>query len=339
MSATGHDGHTGGTATPGDTLAPPGRRDVAWVNPIPLDERVADDFFKWPRHQSQESMHSPRFVGLLYGLLCADLRGREVLLPNPHGLVHDAVHVARIWFKTTNVRMNAEVPRNATGRDASSAYTYFDLAGSSVVFTALDKAGKPLRDPSAPLKKRNNPYHPWLDYKWIRCLKKLTGLPLIGNKDRENPDLVAARIRLATGTVCAFPPFSRDGQHGLWQVKQRGKKVVSATTDSMLWSRPLMKQTAAIRMTVRSLNREAGWHVDLVPDSGTVLLCVVTHAMLPINEEQRPDGRKLTHSRAFAKLLKGGARLRFPVPEIVSLPRPYGVQSSDDVHCECTSCP
>jgi hypothetical protein len=293
---------------------------------------------------------------MLYGLLCVDIDGKEVLLPNPHGLVHDAVHLARIWFKRSNVRPNPGIPGHLTGTDRTGVYTYFDLTGSRVVFRAMDKAGQPLRDPSRPLKARKNPYHPWIDFKWIRCLKELTGLPLIGESDRNKTRLVAARVQLGTGTVCAFPPFSRDGQHGLWRVKQsNGKEVVSATTDSMLWSRPLPKNVATVRMFVAPLGeksgeesgQESGWYADLVPDKGAVLLCAVTHAMLPPppreGEAQRrlTSGRKLTHSRAFARLLKmkKGRKFRFPVPEIASLPRPYGMASSDDVHCECTSCP
>ncbi len=345
MSATGHPSHSGSPApTTGDTHTPPGGAHTeaeagAAKKIVPIDERVASDFLTWPRHQPPELSKSPRLVGLLYGLLCVDIDGREVLLPNP-GAAHHTLHLARIWFMTSCIGRGdaGQVPDNATGTDETTAFTYFDIARSSVVFKAIDAKGNELPDSSTPLKKRDNPYHPWIDFKWIRCLKKLTGLPLIGKAQRNNPALVSSRVWLGTGKVSAFPPFSRDGQHGQWKVKQRnGKTVVSATTDSMLWGRPLSKKTAKVRMTVTPLGSESGWYVDLTPQKGKVLLCAVTHALFPSGRRQ--SGQKLIHSRIFAKILKKDrARFPFPIPEIVSLPRPYGVESTDDVHCEC-ACP
>jgi hypothetical protein len=329
MSGTGHQPHSpaGGT-TPG-----------AHSNPFyqPVDMKVADDFFNWPRHQPYESLDTPRLVGLLYGLLCVDVSGREVLLPNPRGMAslgagnHHFHHHARIWFKASSV---SEPESAAMGSDDSGAYTYFDIAGSKVEFKAVDDTNKDLPDPSETFATRNNDQQPWMNFKWVRCLKKLTGLPLIGDAQRNDPDLVTARIRLDAGTVAAVPPFSRDGQHNEWGVVQsNGDYVVSATTDSMLWSRPLAK-CAKVRMTLTPLGGGSRRDVWIKPQDGAVL-CVITHA----TTMRESDATRLIHSAAFAKLLEGGDASKFPVPELVGIPRPAQRKSSDDVHCECASCP
>ena len=324
----GHDSHSGmaGSGHPetGDHLK------IGKIDAI-----VATDFLAWPRHQPRESLKSPRLVSLLYGMVCVDIGGKEVLLPNPDGIGIGA-HVARIWFKTSNVGDARQIEESAKGRDETGAFTYFDIAKSSLVFKAFNKDGKELRDPSAPLKKRNNPFHPWIDFKWVRCLKKLTGLPLIGDAQRNDPALVRTRIWLGTGTVAAFPPFSHGGQHNEWRVKTyKGKYIVSATTDAMIWSRPLPKDTAKVRLTIAPLGGKQGRVVWLTPENGA-LLCAATHATLL--HEHEPD--KLTHSKAYARLLKKGDPARFPIPvQDGGVLQPLPKHSSEDVHCECASCP
>ena len=300
-----------------------------------IDAIVATDFLNWPRHQEPRSLGSPRLVALLYGMVCVDIGGKEVLLPNPDGIPGVGPHVARIWFKASAVADESKVPERARGFDETRAFKYFDIANSSVVFKAFNRDGKELRDPSTRLTKRNNPYHPWIDFKWVRCLKKLTGLPLIGEAQRNDRALVRARIWLGTGTVAPFPPFSHDGQHNEWRARTyKGKYIVSATTDAMIWSRPLPKDTARVRMTITPLGEKIGYEVWLTTEGGA-LLCAATHATL----QHEHESTKLTHSRAYARLLKKGDPARFPVPEAVGVPRSPAAHSAEDVHCECASCP
>jgi len=305
------------------------------LQPSRHDEAVADDFFNWPRHQSKESSQSPRLVGLLYGLLCVDFTGKEVLMPFSNGITDVRDHEPRIWFKTSTVTESTQVANTAMGIDGTGAYTYFDIASSRVAFKALNSAGNELPDPTAALKKRNNAQHPWMHIKWVRCLKQLTGISLITSSQRNDPALVASRIWLGTGTVAAVPPFSKDGQHNEWRVRQsNGKEVVSSTTDSMLWSRPLTAGTAKVRMTITPLAGGAGKNVELTPESG-VLMCVATHA----TTMPHGDPTRLTDSKAFARILRNGDPSRYPVAVLDGLPKPAYALSSDDVHCECASCP
>ena len=65
------------------------------------------------------------------------------------------------------------------------------------------------------------------------------------------------------------------------------------------------------------------------------MLCVATHATTMAHG----DPTKLTDSKAFARLLRNGDPSTYPYPVLDSLPKPYASLSSEDMHCECASCP
>ena len=303
-----------------------------------IDERVAMDFLNAPLHQDSTETASNRIVGLLYGLICTDLKLGEALLPYVGGIDEVKPHIARLWVKTGSIVDASEIAATATGTDGSMAVTYFDIAGYSVSFKPIDGSGNELPEPSTSLKKRNSDRNPWMHIKWVRCLKKLTGLKLISDTDRNKKDLVTTRVRLKPGKIAAVPPYSRDGQNFEWRVKQGdGKVVVSATTDSMLWSRVLSSGVANVKVTLTDLGGTAQKKIVLKLDAHC-LSVAITHA----TTADHTDRTKQTDSIAFARLLEGGNPATYPVPVMEGSPEEQAyvaTASAEDVHCECASCP
>jgi hypothetical protein len=300
----------------------------------PIDEQVAVNFFARTRHEDPTELASPRVVGLLYGLLCTDFSGSEVLLPNAAGITGVEAHHARLWV----VGEVVEASQSATpdGMDTDGEYSYFDIAGYSLTFKTFDSGGSELPDPSSVLKKRERAQHPWMNLKWVRCLKQLTGLSLISEADREKTNFVSARVKLKTGRVAAIPPSSSDGQHSEWRVKQSdGKVVVSATTDSMQWSRPLRQVAATLRIQLTPLGGSTATKTIVLKVDDQKVLLAITHA----THKMHSDPTHQTDSKAFARLLKNGDPNTYPVPELEGMAVTGTSASASDVHCECASCP
>lgn len=304
-----------------------------------IDAKVAFDYVEFPRFQDVLLKGTPRVSALMYGLVCADLKGQELLMPSTDGLIKTDSsgmhgvhkHRARLWALTSAVA-GGQAPDGKESKPGVEL-SYWTLDGLALSFSPM-VSGRTLTVSSGKLKAKKSNSHPWTNMKWVRSLKAHTGLSLIKSDQRNNPALVASRVALNGGDVCALPPFSDDGQNGEWTVTRRNKKTVtSATTDSMLWQRPLPDGTTSVKVTLTPLGGGTPRELELKLNDVHALLAVITNATTAAHS----DPTQLKDSTAFARLLRGGDPAKFTVPVAARDMRAKPAASSEDIHCECAS--
>ena len=283
------------------------------------DYKVAEMFCAATAHDFLDvDMNRPHLGALLYGLVCLDSRGQELLLPNSAQAGLPMAHHPRIWNKV------------------GTTLTTWDVPGYAVRCRALDAQGQELTLGES-LKTRDHlKRRPWAGMRWVRHLKSHTGRSLLKVRDREDPLRVTTRVALPGGRVIAVPPHTPRGANTDWQVTtMSGTQVTQATTDAMLWTRQLPGGTAAIELVFRPLGGQTPAMPSVrLPLVNNRVTFAVTHAHAgPPNDLDR-----LEDTCAFALLLQGVTPTQYPIPEAVPGARqlPGSGISGDDGHCECT---
>lgn len=311
---------------------------------VPIDLKIASHFCG-RTSKFDVAPGVPFLAANLYGLVLADAKNSELLVPNSHHASLPGSHLHRARLYSTAVLKTGAPDNTDTRLDTGEKLPYWSLEGYQVTFAPLDSGGKPPSAPGAKLKIAARPAQPWGDIRYIRNICTMTGKPLLLPKDRADATLIAARVDLRDGVLEAGAPFTPIGMFSEWFVTtSAGKQPPRATTDNMIavWQFPA--GTIAVRVTFTPVDGSAPAKapVELLLKDDR-LAVAITHAT---PAPPGPPAIKLEDTRAFALLLQKGDPATFPVPEFErgahGEARPdYGslaTASGTDTHCDCAIC-
>lgn len=327
------------THAPPDSIQPPIKDPSTGASGLNVDYRFAREFIIHPRFLDPALDNRPNSAVLLYGLVCVDFDDdfQELLLPNTEGAEAKKAevqeHVARLWCAQEIVTGTPDKSFPVTGEPTIA---FWDLKGKTLTIEALNASGAVIAAASPDLKWRNSMLHPWTNQRSVRCIKDLIKNGMIEEDKRIDSKLVASRVKLTKGTITAIPPFSALGRDVEWKVKKAdGTDALHATTDAMVWQREYSSAVTSFRFRLRPLAGGEERLITIKPNTTPrqpPLVAAVSHAM-PMSG--MTGLKKLTDTRAFAQLVKGGVMKDYPTAEANRNAPPQLVASGSDGHCEC----
>ena len=321
---SGPTGPTGATETAGTGTTESGIQATA----ANVDAIVASNFLERPVFLEppigSTTVASTGF--LLYGLLCADFGGKELLVPNSAPLTGTGIHqhTPKLWLHTPRV-----VAGSAAADGTMAGFSWWNLNSWNLSVQAFDNMGNPVTQTSGALAWRNDPRHPWTDQKWVRCLKDVTNKNILTNRDDQTK--VAARMAMPFGSVTAIPPTTHRGRVTVWQQKKHDNTLKeNATTDSMVWQVQYPGTPASYRITLTKMGNTAVTKVINIRERDNALLAAVTCAM-PMSPG---NPLELGDTQAFARLLDTGDPTTYNAPKAITN-KFAPMSSGSDGHCEC----
>ncbi len=290
-----------------------------------IDHRVAEMFCAAGDYDFLDVDTSrPHVAAILYGLVCLDRRGQELLIPN----------TKQVTLPSTGLPMMEHHPR--IWSVVAGSLTAWDVPGYHVRERALNDQGVELTLGDSMKAQDHLKRRPWAGMRWVRNIRTHTGRSLLPAAARNDTARVTTRISLPGGRVTAVQPHSWLGSNTDWEVTTRsGTRVTQSTTDAMLWTRQLPTGTVELELTFQPMDAS-------VPAMASVRLPIekmslrVTLAVTHAHPGKVNDPGVLEDTCAFALLLQGITPAQYPIPKAVPGARDVsgsGV-SGDDGHCE-----